>query len=570
MKKGVALLFIFGLFAGMVTPVFAQVPTPTPREGGSHNTIVQMELDTSTAVKALAGTLVGFNVAGDVIPLVVSPNTLNYTNMAPFNIWLKPAFTNLQSGWYTANNKIIPFTEANVESAKYCAKLTINSPYTNPSNLSLYYLTENTTQISQNIPWTQDLYTYAQLLGSVMSGYRKTANAEGKLEYNKPKDILAKIYKDDCGGTAVGVERSPASVDVTSRAVFPAGSAIQGAVSVTQYVQKLIDGVLTWVLDTLDIKMKLVLWKKSSMSWSGFLCLLGYGCGIRESADVVTKHSITPDDGFSAMWVSAKQKKDNVGPGSESNAVKILGSVSEEIKYQNPETGINKAYEGMRQSACSFTAYNLIPDYKIGGTIPIADACTPPSPTPPPGVCLSSWGDITKNLKGAAGKAARTYAQYFPISKEQLQAMLNVIFDIEVRNDNTLNPDLGGTWSCQENSATAAGPFQIKTGTYKSITNNCTNEYINDDIKNCTAPGLSRCDVFDAAELAVRALLFSAGRWVYTPNQCGNNRAVKISSLSELYTAVCNFGTGVGVPMPNLGGKTYCEYVFDAVGLPKP
>ena len=144
---------------------------------------------------------------------------------------------------------------------------------------------------------------------------------------------------------------------------------------------------------------------------------------------------------------------------------------------------------------------------------------------------------------------------------------MNVIFSIEVGLDPTIS---GANYRCEENYASAAGPFQIKTETYGDITNNCEAEYMPDDLTGCKTKEtqLSRCITEDAAILAMRALLYSGGRWVFTPNQC-TDREFRIANMSELYTAVCNYGEGDTIP-PHLGNKTYCEYVFDTLGWTKP
>jgi len=569
MKKLAAGFFIFVVFLGMLpTPLFAQNGSDDD-DTGNPNSWVTMKLPLSKAVEAIKGKIVGFSIIGDVIPLVIKPDELNFTDMSPFNSWFANPFS-LLFPWQQKKNSI-PYTNQNRESGRYCARLVIDAPIIGGKHRVDEVTKPNTVQMSHNIPWSQEFFTNAQYFGSILSGYNKLADAEGKLNFNLEEKILHKITKEDCNITNEGVEHEHETLHVTSDAAFGENAHVEAPLLYSITIEKIIHGILQTVFDLVDIKMELLVTAKKRFSNSFFGCLLAYGCTEKETGSEVTNHTRTPRDGFASALVAFAQRKQFVGHGASPNTIKLNiqggGGNKDTISFQNPESVVNRAYESLRQSSCSLYPHQLVPKIKLGGVIPIADACAP-SPKGEGALCSNKWEDVTTNLQSAINKAVRKFARYFPISEDQLKDMLNVIFDIEIRNDPAWS---GANYRCAERpDSTAAGPFQIKTETYRIITNQCQGEYIPDDVKNCTADGLSRCDVFDAAELAMRALLFSAGRWIYTPHQCGDNRAVNIPSLSELFTAVCNFGTGVGVPMENLGGKTYCEYVFDAVGLPKP
>lgn len=233
---------------------------------------------------------------------------------------------------------------------------------------------------------------------------------------------------------------------------------------------------------------------------------------------------------------------------------------------KSPTNLVNNMKERMKQAGCA-----VMPD-SIDGAALDREGTVPLECDKKPTDCkeADTWEQILEKLPTSLSVTSQKYAQYFPSpASEQLPDLMNVIFDIEVRNDNTLNPALGGSYVCEENSASAAGPFQIKTETYGDITNECSSEYMQDDLSICKTEEtqLSRCITEDATELAMRALLYSSGRWVYTPNQC-TNRENKIGTMGELYTAVCNYGEGDTI-LPHLDNKTYCEYVFDKLGWPK-
>ena len=244
--------------------------------------------------------------------------------------------------------------------------------------------------------------------------------------------------------------------------------------------------------------------------------------------------------------------------------VKFFDNCSE---IESPTNLVNNMKERMKQAGCA-----VVPN-DIDGAIGSGETAIPLECDKKPAECkeVDTWEQILEKLPTSLGAATQKYSQYFPSpASEQLIDLMNVIFDIEVRNDATLNPALGGSYVCEENSASAAGPFQIKTETYGDITNECEDEFMEDDLSVCKTKEsqLSRCVTEDAVELAMRALLYSSGRWVYTPNQC-TNRENKIGTMAELYTAVCNYGEGNTI-LPHLNNKTYCEYVFDTLGWPKP
>ena len=172
-------------------------------------------------------------------------------------------------------------------------------------------------------------------------------------------------------------------------------------------------------------------------------------------------------------------------------------------------------------------------------------------------VACQDFDSIQAGIDSAIATAVQNYAQFFPRSSSDIQRLMKMIFTLESADWINGLQD----YQCVEHASTAAGPFAIKTGTYRLVTNNCPNEYDTRDLAACGKGTLSRCEVKDAAELAVRALLFSGGSWTYTPGQC-DNRASKIITDAELYRAVCNYGEGVT--------STYCKVIYDLLGWPIP
>ena len=178
------------------------------------------------------------------------------------------------------------------------------------------------------------------------------------------------------------------------------------------------------------------------------------------------------------------------------------------------------------------------------------------------------FDSIQSNIDGAIAAAVQKYAQFFPRSSSDIQRLIKMIFTSESADWINGLKD----YQCVEHpTSTAAGPFAITTGTYRLVTNNCPNEYNTRDLSACNDGTLSRCDVKDAAELAVRALLFSGSRWTYTPGQC-DNRASKIPTDAALYKAVCNYGEGE-TNLADLGLNyegTYCHRIYTLLGWPIP
>lgn len=384
MKKfGIGIVLVL-LALTLPLSAFAQEPPANLEEDderGNPNSFVTTDLPFSKAVQALAGKLVNFNIIGDVITEVTKQDEVNVTDMSPFNTWLANPFRDLNP--FAIKNNSIAYTEENPESGRWCAILVIKSD--NVVRVREDYVTEpDTMHMSANIPWSQDLYTYGKDLASKYSGYRLGANTEGKIDYNSSKKFVKHISTEDCGANFVGVEHEVVKVDARQRAEFGEQSTIQTSVINTlyDYVVNKITEALEQVIKTMGVTMSVRLTKKTQISNSPLAgCLLGIGCGPKENAPQVINHSTTPNDGMPAMLVAASQRKKPIGYGGSPNTVHLGGDASKKgFDYVNPEAGINRAYESLRQARCSVTPSKFTSTDKIGGIIPIAEACAAEKP----------------------------------------------------------------------------------------------------------------------------------------------------------------------------------------------
>lgn len=99
------------------------------------------------------------------------------------------------------------------------------------------------------------------------------------------------------------------------------------------------------------------------------------------------------------------------------------------------------------------------------------------------------------------------------------------------------------TFVCENNEAQAAGPMQIvrddvdtNSSTYHFVT--CSSERTLDSCDR--VPGkLSRCNVYDAAELAARVLLSKVDKWDY--DQCRDLGNISETNIADVYNASCQY-----------------------------
>ncbi|GEM_PF-7046724 len=217
-----------------------------------------------------------------------------------------------------------------------------------------------------------------------------------------------------------------------------------------------------------------------------------------------------------------------------------------------------------------FSAHDLssIESYALRGERIGCELTSPSALLETGGVC-NDFEYVKNNINAAISQAVSRYSNSFPPGRD-IKALLFAIYAGESADWlNGIKP-----YVCEENSVGAAGPFQIKQSSYKLVTNSCASEYSSTDLGECHPKigTLSRCNVYDAAEIAVRVLLFSGGAWIYTPGMCDAKRATEISTDAKLYEAVCNYGEGT-TNLSDLGlsvSGTYCSFIYNNLGWQIP
>jgi len=177
---------------------------------------------------------------------------------------------------------------------------------------------------------------------------------------------------------------------------------------------------------------------------------------------------------------------------------------------------------------------------------------------------FSQCGNTMADVDAAISQAASKHG--VPAS------LLRAIFEIE-GIDFIADP---ANYVCTENVASAAGVMQITKSTYNIVT--CENERLAKDLGTCDTldPGkLSRCNIYDAFELAARTLLWKAGRWLYGPGNCSATGPLPADKQS-IYNAACNYygsfapdsltiNLSQSIPAAQRrqnGDMNYCEKVF--------
>jgi|GEM_PF-6401683 len=560
----------------------------------------------------LTGTLFGYDIAGLIIPKAIKlkenrlpdvhPQAAYFSKMSP---WARPI---------VVQQKTVNWTNPQYVSNKYCVKIKLKVPYMGEIG-PLYVLTENTTEISED--WEDSRITgqHEEILASWNGLWFKAPSTGGPLWGNEPDEddaaadvlgvgtwdpngsydynyntlVVATIYTADCGLQGPGEELPPTELDVTRFAQLPGGCSGDNCAqfeteytgpTITEIVEKIVDGILTLVerIKVVPVPISFAVTAKHRDGLFANQRPKTGKCSSSATKDAQTGELCDRDGQWTSGFIPRSEYKDVAYHATEEHEVYLSGTASEKPAVM-PMVNLtyHSAEEKTKDASCFGTPLVATLNREKDGDLVYGDNesytkymdnCLPEEPMQ----CkIDTWEEIISKLDKAISDAANEYGQYIPGGSATLNRILHVIFDIEVRNDNTINPELGGTYVCEENSATAAGPFQIKTETYGLVTNQCSSEYIADDLSGCKTEDtqLSRCITEDAAKLAARAILFSGGYWVYTPNQC-TNREATIPDYNALYEAVCNYGEGMCNPLDHLEGQTYCEYVFNQAGLPIP
>lgn len=536
------------------------------------NAFAKIILNDGDTVKALINTIAptsGFNIVGDVISIVFQEDQHNYIDMTPFVRWLEGTpFIGLTPGYMLFTKPFIPFTTPQTGSSHYGAILKISGFDILTVVSDCFTTNGNPPEQSQEIEGRKELYQYAQHLASRWSGASVVTTEDGRVKYDWPNFVVKRIRPEDCGREDPKVDRKPLTNDMTIRAVFSEGEA-KSYVLETLYetIVDAVTGEVTTVLRTLGVNLSAEVTQKLKTSGNGFFALLGLGFTGDEIADAISDHTRTKKDGAFSSNVPFKNRRYPIGYAGTDNEIKLSGNYANDPKqYVSREVGANRAYTSMQKGACPMYAYQILKGkgpvkeaFKIGGEI-ATDCASSPSPTPKQCQEADTYDEILKKLPNAIGTVCSKYASNLSITTDQCKGMMNEIFNIEIRNDPEWSE---ANYRCAHRSdSTAAGPFQIIDETYHRVAcDSNPKEDMQDDLNQCAEEKqLSRCITEDAAELAMRVLLHYS--------DCKN--VGKIGTTAELYESLCNYGTGVGVPQEHLDGKTYCEWIFDVVGIPKP
>lgn len=538
--------------------------TPTTTISASDNTaFTTTRLNKVGSVLVEAGQTFGFNLSDLIIPFFTKDKEIAIPDFEPANEFTFKINQRIFPQAFIDQKKVNHWTNSIILKSLYGAILKTDAEYSDHPPPSDCYISTGL-QKSTDVPYAASLFENVETIDALWGLMPKNPNENGVLDFNRIDMPLASMNPGaDCKRHDEGIELPPVPNNLTSLSTFGSGTPwIIGTIqqTVTQLVMIIINKIETWIEQTITEGTQdgVILTEKKREPWFEMLCHV-LKCPGNELGDAT--EGLDLKGGVANAFLSPEFQKPVIAAGVHPIEVSVLGFKQRplETSYDNE----NQADWGLGLIGCAASPDSLQSKLSVGKTRPISPKCGPPVET---STCTpDTWDQITAGLSGAINKAAAKYAEFFPISQGQLSALLKIIFDMEMGLDTEHN---GANYACEDNGSSAFGPFQIKSETYEDVTNNCSGEFIEDDIKQCNDEGLSRCMVEDAAELAARVLLLSGGRWVYTPNTC-ENREVKLSSMSELYTAVCNYGEGDTL-LPHLGNKTYCQYAFEQLGWSIP
>lgn len=576
------------------------IPLRSARAGiASHAT---GKVSDGIPIELITGTTFGYDVSGLIIPFVIQPKEIKLQDVHPeaayfskISTWARPVVVQKLTIDRTNDEKV---------SRKYCLDIVMKPPFMN--TIRNYALSVGT-EVSDNWPDAQITGQHEEILaswngrwfkspsiGGPLWGNEPDADAttdvlgvgspssEGFYDYNYNTLIIANIETGDCGGQDPATAQPQDEIDAVQLAEIPGGcsgdfcgqlTTEYTGPTITEFVTKIIDGITYVFKRAVKDVVKLQI-RVTAVNRDGIFANQRAKTGKCSPGDVKDEQTakLCENDGQWAAGFIPRQAYKPVDPHALEEQVVNLGN-NVEVTLPIAFKGGNSAREKMKDASCFATPLVAIinKDLVIGDKESYIDHTPNCLPETPQQCKVDTWPEIKQKLNKAITDASNEYGNYIPGGSALLNKILHVIFQIEVENDITMNPDKGGTYYCQENEAGAAGPFQIKTATYGDVTNECESEYMSDDLSGCKSKEtqMSRCLTEDAAMLAARTLLYSGGRWVYTPGQC-TNRENAITSYEELFKAVCNYGTGMCVPQSHLEGRTYCEDVFIKVGLPIP
>ena len=554
--------------------VFFCVVAPTQPVHAENTMFTTTRLNdwASTAIKF--GENFGFNLAGLIMPSFHGQPQTAIFNYEPYSITAQKFGERSLPGALRPEGRVKDW-DANHEverQGRYGAILKANAEHGDDVTSDECYISEDN-QVSAPLDFVRELWQNGYILDAIYGLQAILPSEDGIFDMNREKLHLAGMNgAEDCKKHFRGLEDKPVEKDQVQLSHFggEAGIIAQMRDTIFTIIEKIVhyaDGssgvVQSKEYEKENAHQQVILTKKERQPYQESNCDFSVKpCAGNQVGPVYSK-DLDKHGGFPAGFIADSKQEDVEAHATLYDNVTLVGFPAG--KVEDFDLNANKMKHGFNTMACTGVPSKLQDKAIIGNKDnpqKILEYCNPEEKI----ACTpDTWEQIVSGLPSAINKAAAKYAAYFPISQGQLASLLKVIFDMEMGNDPDHN---GANYKCEDNGYTAYGPFQIKTETYADVTNDCKGEYIKDDIKQCNDEGLSRCMVEDAAELAARVLLISGGRWEYTPGKC-EGREHKLSSMSELYTAVCNYGEGDKL-LAHLGNKTYCQYAFEQLGWPVP
>ncbi len=368
----IALVIFFTLIPSQVWAQDAVVSSvqDSPANPNTHTTISYSMTDT---IKAIANTVqhLRFRLGGDIVPIAGQPGKLNHSDLTPFNAWLNNANPHFIADSIARGDKaMIPYTSEVKQSAKYCAKLVISSPLVGPKPLTLYFLTEDSTQVSAHIEDRPDLYKNAQINGALFGLYNLPANANGQVVIDKSEKLVHNISVEDCGGNISGEPIAQKITNIDSTASFPEGSEYSLSVPFGNIIEKLIDEV---------VKARLDVTKKARVANDFLVALHSLAAIPKHLTDEFIAANRGSMDGWPASFLPEKAKKPAVTTAIAENELALGGNVGKPKAYDDPNLHDNGANSALKSTACIVQPHGLNGKLAIGnGTknIPL-DNCAP-------------------------------------------------------------------------------------------------------------------------------------------------------------------------------------------------
>lgn len=536
----------------------------TPRAYASTDkAFTTVRLNKFGSVAIILGNKFGFDIGGFIVPFFTKEKEMATPDFYPGADFKGSISKYTMPQSKMDLNKIIPWNEqANPvkPTALYGAILKTDADHSNHPPPTDCYISQGL-ETSVALPNAPGHFWTGQFINAFY-GIREISpkDESGIIDFNRPNVALAGMNAgEDCKKHDPGIDREKVETGLTKLSQFGQGTMIEGEEMTT--IMKIIEffNRKTGEMDTKEVpetephKDDVFLTKDQKLPGFNFMCN-DYWCPGNEVGDD-SSHADT-QGGWTNFLLPLKDQGKVLAASLQPYLITVLGFPQKPLLASYD--AFNQSQVGMQKAGCYATPYtpenNPQADAALGGLIKIQEQCEPKTQQ-----CkVDSWEEILQKLPGAINAVCEKYKNSLPISTTQCSAMMNEIFNIEIRNDPEWS---GANYRCERRSdSSAAGPFQIIDESYSIVA--CSEEELSDDLSGCKTKEqqLSRCITEDATEMAMRVIL----------NFSDCNSAGSLTTTGDLYRRVCEYGTGVCVPLPHLGNKTYCEHVFDVAGIAKP